>query len=183
MRKRMPVDWVVNEQSYGSTGDVSNNTLSAIPLTLPLWTLDNSSFPSATQWGGKAFPEQDQGQLALRVRGHIRVVPTTWALGSEYRVMMRIVVKPYDFATELPSLDGNYALFSSTFANEQFNWQKLVNNQFGLGEAHEVVYVDVKMRQRIKHDEALWLIIENQTGFTSEVRFSPYLRTLMRAQQ
>jgi len=185
-RSRRPMDWVVNRDTYGAVVSLPNATQLASALTLPQgWssTIDSSL---TTPSPGYNFPEQDQGQLAYAVKGHIGIIPGTWAAGSQFRAWFRLVVKPIEFDTVgVPIVieDPNYSLVATNFANERFLSQWMRWETFAQGTAGEVLPINWRGAARIRQDEALWLYIENQSGITQTLTFHLFLRTLMRANQ
>lgn len=176
------MDWVVNDYTYGQDGNLPNASQVALPLTIPQFMETTTNIAQTTLIPRYALPEQSGGQVAYAVRGHYEISPTTWAVGSAYRLMMRLVVKQTEYNAVVNAIeDPNYSLFAAAYANERLLWQRLHFEQFGGGDYGEVFQLDWKGLARIKEDEALFLYIENQSGITQTVRFRPYLRTLMRA--
>lgn len=179
------MDWVVNNETYGSEANVDNATQIALLLTLPkFWTggrdLGGSFVP------GYSYPEQQDGQMVYAVKGDINITPNTWALGSVFMLAMRIVKKPIEWDTAgvgVVITDANYSLFQPQFANERFLWQKVTRQQQAFGDIIEDGHVSWKGRCHLEPDEALWLIIENQSGITQRVVIRSWLRTLMRADE
>lgn len=183
-RKRRKLDWVVNSDTYGTAGNLPNATQVALALTIPKFMQTATTFSGFVQIPSYYLPEQDGGQEAYAVRGHYRLSPGTWAAGSLFRVMLRIVVKPMAYDTQFLVVDDpNYSLFVPEFANEQLVWQRYHYEQFGGGDYGEVYPLNISFKRRIKPDEALFLYVENQTGVTQTVIFEPFLRTLMRADE
>jgi len=185
-KRRVPLDWVVQPDTYGynSTLNLPNASQSALALTLPKF-LATTEDPTASQdFFGWQFPEQSKGQEAYAVRGTIIMVPSTWAIGSQFHILFRIVCKQVAYGPGPVSIeDPAYSLVQPQFANERFCWQRVVQQTQVTGNAQETISVNWTGKQRIKEDEALWLYAENQSGVTMTVQLRFYLRTLMRADE
>lgn len=184
-RKRVPLDWVVNDYTYSANQQsLSNNEIIGMPLTFPRFILAETTAPGGIDKGGYAYPEQSGGQMAYAVKGSVEVIPETWAVGSIFRYAARIVVKPMDWTGGLAAItDSAYTLYDAAFANERFLWQKHVTGLFSLGSQAERLYISAKFRAHIPQDSALYIFIENQTGVTSRLFLRFNLRTLMRAEE
>lgn len=182
--KRMPVDWVVNDETYGQVYNTPNATQGSAALTLPGQFGYDVDSGLAIPIGKYQFPEQSDGQIVKAVRGQFYAVPSTWAVGSVYSLMVRLVVKPIEVDSGIPTiiLDPAYTLFQPPYANERILWQRLIFNRFDLGTATEVHEVNWRGTVRLKSDEALWVIFENQSGITQTATWRFFLRTLMRAE-
>lgn len=180
--KRM-VDWVVNDETYGSAITLPNGSQVALALTMPAFMMQGLYPIIGTDNPGYQLPEQDSGQVAYAVRGQMSLNPTIWAAGSILRVMMRIVKKPVEYGSAMQAIiDPQYTLFGAPYANERFVWQHYVRESFTFGAFNaETFRINWKGVQKIEPDEALWLIVENQSGITNEVILNPFVRTLMRA--
>lgn len=183
--KRMPLDWVVNDYTYNNIFQPLDNTdIAGFPLTFPRFILAEETFPGGVALGGYAYPEQSKGQVAVAVAGSVVAVPTTWALGSFYDCMLRIVKKPMDYAGGVGAItDPLYSLYDAQYANERFVWQMHIHNRFELGSAHEMVRIHWSGKVYLEPDEALYIFAENLTGVTSRINFNFKLRTLMRADE
>lgn len=178
------MDWVVNDDTYGplSSGSVANGGLVANTLTVPQRELDAASAGGAIPWGGYSFPEQKGGMVAFAVRGQYVLTPSAWAVGNSYRVLCRLVVKPFEYQSAGGAiLDANYTLDTAEFANERFLWQRVHYEQFGAGDYGEIFPLNWSGKCFIPEDSALFFIIENVSGTTQTIAFRQYLRTLVRA--
>jgi len=183
-RKRRQVDWVVVNDSYGQVLTLPNATQIAIACTLPKFWAGSIDPGLGVPVPNYSFPEQDSGQVAYAVRGHVGIVPGTWAVGSRFRLWIRLVVKPIEYDTAgVPIVieDANYSLVAPQFANERFLSQWMKWEDFGQGTAGEVMPIGWKGQVRIPQDAALWMYFENQSGITQALTITPFLRTLMRA--
>lgn len=176
----MVMDWVVNDDTYSITPvAVPNGDIVALPLVYPRHVLQE-----ATTWnspGGYAFPDAGR-QFVKAVRGQVVVIPGTWAVGSSFRMMMRIVKKPMDFTTGEAVADALYDLYAAAFANERFCWQHLKNEFYNLGNAWEVMTVRATVNQWLEPDEGLYFIAHNQSGITQTLVLNTFLRTLVSAE-
>lgn len=184
--RRRPVDWVVNDDSYGLNLVLPNATQSHCALTFPKFWASMTTPDFAAAVPNYSYPEQDEGQIAYAIRGDIQVSPGTWAVGSTYNIMMRLVVKPIEYDTggfAIAITDANYSLFQPQFANERILWQEHRFARQEMGSQSETVRVRWKGAVRIGTEEAIFLFIENQSGITQTMAFVPYLRTLMRADE
>jgi len=182
-RKKRQVDWVVNDETYGLNIILPNASQVALALTLPQFYATYVDPIGGTNIPAYQYPEQDEGQEAYAVRGHVSVVPSVWAVGSTFSCIMRIVKKPISYGVVGAGAitDLNYSLYQAEFANERFVWQRYILQQNNMGAAGEVYNINWSGHQKLEPDEALWLFIENQSGITQDLRIWPYLRTLMRA--
>jgi len=181
---RRNVDWVVVNDSYGQVASIPNATQIAIALTLPKFWAGGIDPNLGVPVPNYSYPEQDSGQVAYAVRGHLGVVPGTWAVGSRFRLWVRLVVKPIEYDTAgVPIVieDPNYSLVNPVFANERFLSQWVKWEDFGQGTAGEIMPISWKGQVRIPQDAALWMYLENQSGITQTLACTPFLRTLMRA--
>jgi len=110
------------------------------------------------------------------------MVPSTWTSGSQNRMFYRLVVKPVEYGPGPEAiLEAGYSLLQPQYANERFLWQKIIQSTQVMGDQAENVSVNWSGRAHIKEDEALFLIIENQSGGIQTVNIITFLRTLMRA--
>jgi len=178
------MDWVVNDDTYGTSSEtqIPNSTLVANVLTIPQREQDQPAGGGAFTWGGFAFPEQKGGQVAYAVRGHYALTPSNWAIGSSFRAIVRLVVKPFEYQSVGGAiLDANYTCDQAAFANERFLWQRVHYEQFGAGDYGEAFQLSWKGKCFIPEDSALFLIIENISGFTQSIVSRQWLRTLLRA--
>lgn len=186
-RKREKVDWVVNPDSYGVTYSVPNATLIAVALTVPKFWASGVDPTLASHIPNFVYPEQSGGQVVRAVRGAISVVPSVWAVGDTFEGLMRLTIKPIEYDTAGVPIwieDPNYSLALPQFANEQFLWQKYFRQRFDLGGVGEVHSIQWSGRRMLREDEALWLYIQNTSGFSSQALSGRiYLRTLMRADE
>jgi len=182
-RKRRQVDWVVNYECYGAIYNIPNAAYAMIPLVIPEREAAYVDPTLAVPYPRHYWPEQDSGQEVYAVRGEMEVIPQgTWAAGSFFRLMTRIVKKPMEYGTAFNAiLDGSYSLADDNFANERFLWQHLNSHQYTLGGVVEVQRVHWKGIQKLDPDEGLFLIAENTTGFTQGVQLQCWLRSLVRA--
>ena len=179
----MKLDWVVNEDTYGPSGNFTlpNTTIAAAPLTIPrrqILQADALGAPPGP-WTGAAFPEGEK-QFVKAVRGHVLLTPPTFALGNVVTIGMRIQKFKMDLASGGAILDASYSILNITsfhFANERWPWQEIyrtVDNDIA------GFRVKATVNQWLEPDEALYFLIENQSNFTATLVFTPYLRTLMR---
>lgn len=184
-RQRRQVDWVVNELTYDSLANpysIPNNGIVFAALTIPKWAVSYTDPTFSVQYPGYWLPEQDSGQVAYAVRGTIEQIPETWVAGSFYRMGYRIMKAPVEYAAGFNSLtDPAYSIFTAAYANERFLWQRIMTGYFAQGSQPEHVSVDWKGVCKIEANEALFMVLENQTGVTQRVIVRPWLRTLMRA--
>jgi len=182
-KSRMKLDWVVNEDTYGtlSANNIPNGTISAFPLTYPRSVVNESITQAPLTRYGSAFPEGEK-QFVRAVVGWVEWSPGTWAAGSVIRMIMRITKKPMDIATGAAITDAGYSLGADNFANERFAWQRGVNDSFVAGtETRSLMTVNAKVNQWLEPDEALYFMWQNLSGVTQTVASRLYLRTLMRA--
>lgn len=181
-KKRARLDWVVNEDCYGSTLAVANGGLFALPLVYPKgWMTYDASFgPTIPAY---AFPDAKR-QKCVAVVGDILYNPSTWAAGSVVRMIYRIVKKPMDFNTGDAIADAVYSLFDSAFANERFSWQVVQYDTFVLGATQrEKVHVRATVNTTLEPDEGLYLMIENQSGTSQTINHQFFLRSLLVADE
>lgn len=182
--KREPLDWVVNEDSYGASYSLPNASALAFALTLPKFWGSYIDPGLGIARGLYEFPEQKNGQVLRAVRGHFSTLPSTWALGNAFAIMARIVIKPIQYDTAGVPLvieDPQYNLLEAQFANEQFLWQKYISQRYDMGGAPEVHMVNWSGRRMLKEDEAAWLYLQNFSGVTMTISGRLFLRSLMRA--
>lgn len=184
-RKRQ-VDWVCNEWTYDLVPfTLDNGDQFVAPLTIPEFVAAYADPSFSVAYNRHQWPEQDQGQVAYAVRGHIECTLAGWASGSRARYGFRIVKKPMEWGAGILAamVDPQYSIYSDVFANERFVWQNLQfeDGAFGASLGPTVLTVNWKGVVKLEPDEALWLVGENQTGATQRVDVRPFLRTLMRA--
>lgn len=180
----MLLDWVVNEDTYGSQAviTVAAGGIAAAPLTYPqtfrIETIDQGGNLRA----GAAFPEGSR-QFVKAVVGQITWNISVWAAGSTLDCIFRIVKKPFDAITGAAITDAIYALNDDRFANERFAWQRVIHDTFTAGTAFGTTcHVKATVNQWLEPDEALFLIYEN-LNVSGSIVFVPYLRTLMKADE
>jgi len=182
---RMKLDWVVNEDTYGREAAISlpAGQRAALPLTYPRFTVSQLIGGTAVlDRTGGAFPEGER-QYVKAVVGMCGWNMSSWAVGNACRIIMRIVKKPMEWATALAIVDTNYDLNDSDWANERFAWQHVVDDVFGSANGYGTqVRVKANVRQYLEPDEALYLIVQNESGGGNTVSFRPMLRTLMKAE-
>jgi len=186
-KSRRQVDWVVNEWTYDMVPYIiDNGDQFNAPLTIPEFVAAYADPSFSVAYNRGQWPEQDSGQVAYAVRGHIECLLAGWASGSRARFGFRIVKAPMEWGAGLTGaamLDPQYTLYSSVFANERFLWEtkQLEDGQFGASLGPTVLTVNWKGVVKLEPNEALWLIGENATGSVQRVEVRPFLRTLMRA--
>lgn len=180
---RRNVDWVVLDATYSIVPYVlPNNSIVFAPLTLPEQEASYVDPTLAVPFPRHWWPEQDSGQVAYAVRGDLEVIPSNWAAGSIYRMAMRIAKFPVEWGALFNALnDPSYSLYSDLYANSRFLWERKLTGLFTLGGQMENIHINWKGTCKLDQNEALFLILENQSGITSDVQVRPYLRTLMRA--
>lgn len=185
-RSRRAVDWVCNEWTYDLVPFIlDNGDMVAAPLTIPEFVAAYADPSFSVAYNRHQWPEQDQGQIAYAVRGHIECILSGWASGSRARYGFRITKAPMEWGAGILAamLDPQYSIYADVFANERFVWQnlQLEDGQFGASLGPTVMNVNWKGMVRLEPNEALWLVMENQSGITQRVEVRPFLRTLMRA--
>lgn len=176
MRKRL--DWVVNEDCYGSSLAAQPASIFAVPLVYPkAWMTYDSTFGPTIP--GYAFPDAGR-QKVVAVVGDILYNPGTWAAGSVVRMIYRIVKKPMDFNTGDAIADATYTLFDSAYANERFVWQNVTYDTFVLGATQrERIHVRAKVNQWLEPDEGLYLMVDNESGVSQTINHQFFLRSLL----
>lgn len=176
-RKKMVLDWVVNDDTYSTSNiTIGNTQTAALPLVYPRYVLQE-----VTAWnspGSYAFPDAGR-QFVKAVRGVVVTLPSSWAVGSTFRMMMRIVKKPMDFITGEAIVDSTYSLFNAGHANERFVWQHLKNEYYNFGNAWEHTRIHATVNQWLEPEEGLYLIMENQSGFTQNLVNTVFCRSLV----
>lgn len=178
------VDWVVNDETYGSVISLPNAAQVLLVLALPRFVTNYRDVNNINNIPGYQFPEQENGQVAYAVRGSMSINPGTWAAGTVLRLMLRLVKKPLDYNNVAMQaiVDPAYSLFTPEFANERFLWQHYLRESFNFGSPFfEIVPIAWKGVCKLEPDEGLFLAVENQSGITQTVVLNPFLRTLMRA--
>lgn len=179
----MRLDWVVNEDSYGSDSIIAvpNANIAAVPLTYPRFMVAQLLLGPGLNRTGAAFPEGEK-QFVKAVVGQVSMAQSFWNAGSSIDLMMRITKKPMDTATAGAITDAGYSLNDYTFANERFAWQRRYFDTFTAGTAVASNFtVRATVNQWLEPDEALYFMFENQSGTGQTLQFRMYLRTLMKA--
>lgn len=180
----MSLDWVVNEDTYGTDATIAlgPGTIAAAPLTYPRRMVEQLLWGPGLTRDGAAFPEGEK-QFVKAVVGWIWVTPPTFAVGNVLRLAWRITKKPMDTQTGGAITDAAYTIIqsgSSSFANERFAWQ---NGLIGVDNDILMVRVRATVNQWLEPDEALFIFYENNSsGLTGAISQTPYLRTLMKAE-
>jgi len=176
-KKRPRLDWVVNQDCYGSTLGIANGGLFALPLVYPRGVLEYQA--SWATLPAVAYPDAGR-QRVNAVVGDILYSPSTWAAGSVVRMIYRIVKKPMDFTTGDAIADALYDLFDPQYANERFVWQNVTYDTFLLGATQrEKIHVRATVNQTLEPDEGLYLMINNQSGTSQTINHQFYLRSLV----
>jgi len=180
----MRLDWVVNEDSYGreASASIPAANIASFPLTYPRFLVAQVVSPVGTfDRTGGAFPEGEK-QYVKAVVGMCGWNMSSWAVGNACRIIMRIVKKPMEFATAGSLTDANYDLNDSNFANERFAWQHVVDDSFNDANGYRsFVNIRATVNQWLEPDEALFLMVQNESGGGNTITFRPMLRTLMKA--
>jgi len=183
-RRRDPVDWVVNDASYGTAYNLQNGEQVFIPLAVPEFLFTGTDPTGVQPYPRYTWPEQDEGQVVRAVVGSIQATPSVWAAGSFFRWAWRIVKKPAEYANGfLAIVDPTYNLELPQFANERFLQERKQCGTFALGGQTEITSARWKGVCKLDKDEALWLILQNITGVTQRIDFVVWFRTLMRANE
>lgn len=189
----MSTDWVVNDETYGSSNLMSPGDTLWLPLTF-------EQIATASEFAGGTDAQahfEDSPKYALRVRGQLLVRLTeVWSdtsnqFGDFYA---RIVRNRMDPVTQEPGLPTStfYTLDNAVDANDDFLWQTVeqftnVTGWFATGGASGpgmTIQVDSKVNRRLDVPEQLWLVMEwisNPFSGTAPPRLQvdPYLRTLL----
>ncbi len=177
----MKLDWVVNDECYGTTAyAIPNGSIIGIPLTFSRHVMTEDTFAAGTV-PGTSFP-QGKRQFVKAVKGVMNFFVSQWAVGSTVDVMYRIAKKPQDLVSTGAITDPAYNLFLARFANERFAWQHSHYDTFTAGTLYKTqINVHAAVNQWLEPDEALFMFIHNVSGAAQTLRLASYLRTLMKA--
>jgi len=187
--RRMSVDWVVNEDTYGidSDNNVPVGGIVAVPLTYPKFMFEDTFGGFVGTRLQTSMPEQKDRQFVKMVRGVILTRTSSWVSGDTVSVRFRIVKKPMDFFSGAMVAEAGYDLWRDIYANERYAWQFTHYDTFVAGTTdRDIINVSARVNQSLEPDEALWLVADSLGGaapFASNVRldYTCALRTLMKA--
>lgn len=151
-------------------------------LRQPVNTLTGSFFLAQSGRAEGAKP------LCLRVQGQIYSRPSTWALGNVLAYGLRILVVEQDPETGLGTIDADFGMWQPTVAGkegtwrnpQQIVWEKRYWRSYSSNETSPslILPIDVRMRRRLKSNEALALYMETADTSVTAV-FQMWLRTLV----